>query len=790
MKISLNWLRDWVDAGDDVAGLAHELTMAGLEIEGVERAGPELPGVIVGEVRSVTKHPDAEKLNVCSVFTGSEEVQIVCGAPNVRAGMKAPLATLGAVLPNGTKIKAAKLRGVESFGMLCSARELALNDEASGLFDLPADLVAGNSLDQALALDDTIFEVNLTPNRGDCMSVIGVAREIAAARRTDMHPPQIEAVGAAIEDTFPVKLEAPQGCPKFVGRVIRGIDGSAASPFWMQERLRRAGLRPISAVVDITNYVMLELGQPMHAYDLARLNESIVVRFARDAEPLQLLDGRTIELTPDVLVIADSTKALGLAGVMGGEESGIAESTRDVFLEVAYFDPDTIAGRGRRYGLVTDASQRFERGVDPTLQERAIERATALLLECAGGKAGPTVVTGAAAPVSAAASIHVRHARIEKVLGAKIPRETVAELLQRLGMRLDDAGEGAWQVSPPSWRFDIRIEADLIEEVARLYGFDNIPETSAQIAQVLSPWPERRVRNERAADLLVDRGYQEAITYTFTDADWQRILQPDAALALANPISTELGVMRLSLWPGLLQAVRENQRRQQPRVRLFEIGRRFGSGDGAETEAIAGVVAGDVLIEQWGAESRAVDFFDVKADVEAVLALTGSTSDFRFVAASHPALHPGQSAKILRGDQHVGWLGALHPEHAARMDLTYPVFVFELDTDATLAAELPVYREISKYPAIRRDIAVIVDEVTAADHLLETVRTHGGALLKGTSVLSVYRGRQIEKGKKSIALGLQLQDTSRTLTDTEADAFVARIVEQLATRHGAVIRDK
>lgn len=790
MRVSLGWLRDWVETGDDVPGLAHALTMAGLEIEGVERAGPELSGVIVGEVRSVTKHPDAEKLNVCSVFTGSEEVQIVCGAPNVRAGMKAPLATVGAVLPNGMKIKPAKLRGVESFGMLCSARELALNDEASGLFDLPAELAAGTALSQALSLDDTIFEVNLTPNRGDCMSVIGIAREVAAARRIDMHPPRIEPVIAQIQDSFAVKLDAPQGCPKFVGRVIRGIDGKAASPFWMQERLRRAGLRPISAVVDVTNYVMLELGQPMHAYDLSRLQEGIVVRFAREKEHLQLLDGRTVELTPDVLVIADHTKALGIAGVMGGEESGISDATTDVFLEVAYFDPDTIAGRGRRYGLVTDASQRFERGVDPTLQERAIERATALLIECAGGKAGPTVVTGAGVSSASLPTMGVRHARIEKVLGVQIPQDVVADLLQRLGMRLESAGEGVWRVAPPTWRFDVRIEEDLIEEVARLYGYDNIPETAAQIEQVLSPWPERRVRNERAADLLVDRGYQEAITYTFTDANWQRILHPDNALALANPISAELGVMRLSLWPGLLQAVRENQRRQQSRVRLFEVGRRFAPENGAETEAIGGVVAGSALPEQWGAESRGVDFFDVKADVEALLALTGDAASFRFVAGSHPALHPGQSAKILRGERQIGWLGALHPEHASRMDLTYPVFVFEIDTDAALAADLPEYREISKYPAIRRDIAVIVDEATAAEALLDTVRTHGGTLLKGTSVLSVYQGRQIEKGKKSIALGLQLQDTSRTLTDTEADAFVAQIVEQLAARHGAVIRDK
>ncbi len=789
MRVSLDWLRDWVDTGSDVAALAHALTMAGLEIEGVERAGPALSGIIVGEVREVTKHPNAEKLNVCRVFTGTDEVQIVCGAPNVRVGMKAPLATIGAVLPNGTQIKQAKLRGVESFGMLCSARELALNEEASGLFDLPSHFVPGTNLVEALALDDTIFEVNLTPNRGDCMSVIGIAREVAVARRADLHAPAMSPIRSEITDQFAVRLEAPQGCPKFVGRVIRGIDGKAASPFWMQERLRRAGLRPISAVVDVTNYVMLELGQPMHAYDLNRLHEAIVVRFARTGETLQLLDGRTVELTPDVLVIADTAKPLGLAGVMGGEDSGISDATTDVFLEVAYFDPATIAGRGRRYGLVTDASQRFERGVDPTLQERAIERATALLLECAGGKAGPTIVTGTAAPDLEVAPIRVRHARVQKVLGVQIAPETVADLLRRLGMTLE-GGPNEWRATPPSWRFDLRIEEDLIEEVARLHGFDNIPEQPAQIAQVLAPWSERRVRNERAADLLVDRGYHEAITYTFTDANWQRILHAEDALALANPISAELAVMRLSLWPGLLQAVRANQHRQQQRIRLFEIGRRFAAGSGAETEVISGVAVGGALAEQWGSESRTIDFFDVKADVEALLALSGDPAGFRFTAERHPALHPGQSARIWRGDRAVGWLGALHPERAARMDLTYPVFVFEIETDASLAADLPEYREISKYPAIRRDIAAIVDEELAADGLLATVRASAGELLKGVSVLSVYQGRQIEKGKKSIALGLQLQDTSRTLTDQEADAIVARVVEQLSARHGAAIRDK
>jgi phenylalanyl-tRNA synthetase beta chain len=771
MKISLQWLGEWVDTGSDVRGLAHALTMVGLEIEAVQPAAPPLASVVVGEVKSVTRHPDAEKLNVCRVWNGREELQIVCGAPNVRVGMKAPLALIGAKLPNGMEIKQAKLRGVESSGMLCSARELGLSEDASGLFDLPAVLQAGQDLVSALGLNDTIFEVNLTPNRGDCMSVAGVAREVAALRKQSLRPPAMK----------PVE-------PKFGGRVVRGIQPAAKSPFWMQERLRRCGLRPISAVVDVTNYVMLELGQPLHAYDLNKLHGSIIVRNARAGETLKMLDGRVVELTPDTLMIADERTLLGMGGVMGGEDSGISDETTDVLLEGAFFHPSVVA-RGRRYGLITDASQRFERGVDPELQERAIERATQLLLESAGGTPGPLEITRTAERYPPRSAIRVRHQRVQHVLGAPLGTDIVAGCLTRLGMKVEGAAP-VWSVTPPSWRFDVSIEEDLIEEVARLYGFDNIPEQNEIAAQRMQPWTETRARNERAADLLVDRGYQEAITYSFTEPAAQALLLPGKAFALANPISAELAVMRTSLWPGLLQALGSNQRRQQQRVRLFEIGRRYSGAEGAETEVIAGVVAGSALPEQWGVEATKVDFFDVKADVEALLDLTGATAQFRFVPERHPALHPGQSAQIWRGERSVGWLGALHPEHSRRLDLTYPVFVFELETEAGLSRDIPVFAEISKYPAIRRDIAVIVDEALAVQTLLGQVREAAGTLLQGLTVLSVYRGRQFEKGKKSIALGLQLQDTSRTLTDSEADALVARVIEQLTLKLNATIRDK
>lgn len=792
MRVSLEWLREWVDPGQDVPGLANALTMAGLEIEAIERAAPEMSGIVVGKVESVEKHPDADKLRVCTVAAGAETLQIVCGASNVRAGMLAPLARVGARLPDGTVIKKAKLRGVESFGMLCSARELGLSEDGSGLLELPDDLPVGEDLVAALALDDTVFDIALTPNRGDCMSVLGVAREVAAARRQSLNGPSIAQVAATIEDTFPIRLEN-SGCPKFVGRVIRGLRAGAQSPLWMRERLRRAGLRPVSAVVDVTNYVMLELGQPMHAYDLQSLTGSIVVRAAQAGETLELLDGRTVELSPDVMVIADERAPLGLAGIMGGEASGISDATTDVFLEVAYFEPAAIAGRARRYGLLTDAAQRFERGVDPQLQERAIERATRLLLDCAGGSPGPVTVARTGAGVTQTPSIRLRHERVQRVLGTTIAPDVVVDCLRRLGMTVESSGAPPalnWQVQAPSWRFDVRIEEDLIEEVARLYGFDRIPEVDAVGAQILVECTEARVRTERAADLLVDRGYQEAITYSFTDAASQAILHPDEpALALANPISAELGVMRVSLWPGLVHALRENQRRQQTRVRLFECGRRFDA-TGKETEVIAGIACGPVSAEQWDAPARAADFFDIKADVEALLTLTGEPDAFRFVAERHPALHPGQSARIYRGEQAVGWLGAMHPERARRLDLTYPVFLFELETMIGLAARIPKYAEISRFPAIRRDIAVIVADEVPAEALRDVVRESGGALLTEVAVLSVYRGQQIDKGKKSIALGLHLQDTSRTLTDQEADAIVARVVEALSRQLGASIRDK
>lgn len=792
MRVSVKWLNDWLDAVPPPRELASRLTMAGLEIEAVEPAAPALAGVVVGEILEHAKHPNADTLSVCTVSAGRESLQIVCGAPNARAGMKAPLATIGATLPGGMEIRRAKLRGVESLGMLCSARELGLSDEADGLMELPAELPTGVALIEALDLDDTILEVNLTPNRGDCMSMAGIAREAAVLSGTSITGPSLRPVAAESSETFPVELTAGAGCPRFAARVIRGVRLDATTPVWLRERLRRAGLRPISPIVDVTNYVMLELGQPMHAYDLREVDGAIIVRPARAGETLRLLDGRDVTLDPSVLVIADRAKVLGLAGIMGGEHSGVRDDTTDVLFEVAYFRPDAIAGRGRRYGLVTDASQRFERGVDPTLQERAIERATELLLACAGGLPGPVTVTELAGEVSRHRPVGFRPARARSVIGADVADAAMKEIFERLGMRVESDGE-TWQVTPPPWRFDVAIEVDLVEEVARVYGFDRIPETDPATPLAIPALSESRVSAETAADLLVQRGYFEAITYSFVDPGIQAVLAPGVpTLEIANPISADLSQMRVSLWPGLVRALLENQRRQQSRVRLFEIGRRFDVDGGrlSEVPVIAGLAAGAALPEQWGAAGTAVDYFDVRSDIEALLRATGDADTFSFQAATHPALHPGQSARIYRDGRAIGWVGRLHPEVERKLGLTYSGVIFEIETDSGLAAAVPRYREISRFPSVRRDLAVLVKESVTVQQLLETTRRSAGPLLTDLVAFDIYRGRGIDEGFKSVAIGLNLQDVSRTLTDEDTDAVVARVVADLGREHSAAIRDQ
>lgn len=791
MRVSLAWLNEWVETGWDAATAAARLTMGGIEVESIEPAAPAFTGVVVGEVLSVARHPDADKLTVCQVESGNGRLQIVCGATNVRAGMKTPLALEGAALPGGLVIRSAKLRGVESAGMLCSARELGLSEEHEGILELAGELVTGTSLRAALQLDDSILTLNVTPNRGDVLSVIGVAREIAAIAGRKMTPPVIEPVPAASRAKFAVRLEAPAGCPRFAGRVIQGVDPAARTPLWMRERLRRSGLRPISPVVDVTNYAMLELGQPLHAYDLRRLAGHIEVRQARAGERLTLLDGRDIAIESDTLVIADESGPVGLAGIMGGEKSGIAGDTSDVFLECAFFPPDAVAGRARRYGFTTDASQRFERGVDPRGQERAIERATQLLTEIAGGKPGPTIVTQVETQLPKRPNVTLRPERVASLLGVQIPRTEIDEILRRLGMQVAGAGD-VLGVIPPSHRFDIAIEQDLIEEIGRIHGYDEIPCSDAKMPQRPQPVTEQAVTRERLRLLLVDRGYQEAITYSFVDARLHRMLFPGrAALALANPISAEMGEMRLSLWPGLIEALRFNLRRQQERVRLFEVGTRFEieAGRMVESQAIAGLISGTALPEQWGADRRAADFFDLKADVEALFALTGRSAAISYVARPHQTLHPGRSAAVMDGKTCVGWLGQLQPELARKLEIREAPWIFELAIDPSFRSEVPVFTDISRFPAIRRDLAVVVGESVTLDELRKSVNLAAKGLLRDLHVFDVYRGKGIEPGRKSIALGLILQETSRTLTDGEADTVIAAVIERVKGDLKAGIRE-
>ena len=792
MKIAESWLREWVDPDVDTEALAERLTMAGHEVDGIDYEGRGLDDVIVGEVLEVAKHPDADRLSVCQVADGSgDTLEVVCGAPNVKAGMKTPFARPGVTLPNGMKLRKAKIRGVVSSGMLCSATELGLGDESDGIMELPADAPTGDSLPGYLGLPDAVIDLDLTPNRGDCFSVLGIARDVSALTGADLKDPEFAALPATVEDTHPVELDAPEGCPQFAGRVIRGIDLTAKSPTWMTEKLRRAGLRPIHPAVDVTNFVMLELGQPLHAYDLSLVKGPIRPRMARQGEKLVLLDGKEIEASSDTLVISDDSGAIGIGGIMGGLGTAVTEKTTDIFLEAAFFTQDVIAGRARSYGLHTDASLRFERGVDPAGQARAIERATQLLIGIAGGEAGPTVVETAAEYLPGRDRIRVRRDRVARLLGVEIPDERITDILQRLGLAVTAAEDG-WEVVAPSHRFDIEIEVDLIEEIARVYGYDEIPETTAIAETPLEVVTEARIDSELACATLVARDYQEVITYSFVDpAADERIAGIKSELVLSNPISSEMSVMRSSLWPGMLIAASTNASRQQDRVRLFEIGKSFHGALGEHTEVvrIAGLCMGPALAEQWGAKAQPVDFFDIKSDVIGLLQLTGDLSEVRFEATSHPALQPGQAAMVKRGDAEIGVVGKLHPKHSRAFEIKHDVFLFELDAAKALASRAPSAEPVSKFPSIRRDIAVVVDDTVSADALIDAVASSSPGLISSVRIFDIYKGPGIEAGLKSVALGLILQETSRTLTDEDADQAMAAAIKELQDKFAAELRD-
>ncbi|MBM7454651.1 phenylalanyl-tRNA synthetase beta chain [Oceanisphaera litoralis] len=795
MKFSKSWLDEWVNTGLGAEALAEQITMAGLEVDGIEPVAGDFSQVIVGEVVECGQHPDADKLRVTKINVGGDELlDIVCGAPNCRQGLKVAVAVVGAVLPGDFKIKKAKLRGQPSHGMLCSYGELGIELDSSGIIELPADAPIGTPVREYLALNDVIIDVDLTPNRADCLSMAGLAREVGVLNRQDVNWPDIPAVTAGIDDQVSIRLSAPAACPRYLGRVVKNIDVKATTPLWMQEKLRRSGIRSIDPVVDITNFVLLEWGQPMHAFDLATLNGGINVRMAEQDEKLILLDGNEISLNADTLVIADESRAVAMAGIFGGEATGVTEHTRDVLLECAFFSPLAITGRARNYGLHTDSSHRFERGVDYRLQHKVMERATALLLDICGGEAGPVVEALAESELPRANTVTLRHAKLNRLIGIDIDAAQVTDMLTRLGLDVTTTADG-WQVTVPSYRFDIAIEEDLVEEVARIYGYNNIPDVAPVAGLTMSRHQEARLPLNRLKDALVDLGYQEAITYSFVDpAQQQRLFPGVDTMVLPNPIAADMSEMRVSLWPGLIQAAVYNQNRQQSRLRLFEQGLTFVPDDAAEngvrqTPVLAGLLLGPVVDEHWDMTDKGVDFFDIKGDVESLLALSANELSFSFARTDLGALHPGQSAALLQQGRQVGLLGAVHPSLLRKQGLKSQAYVFEIELAALTERRVPEAADVSRFPANRRDLALVVDQSVAAGDILDLARKVGGDQLVGLNLFDVYQGQGIADDKKSLALGLVLQDTHRTLEEKEIADTVARIVSALSDEFSASLRD-
>ena len=791
MQISEAWLRSYVNPLISSETLVEQLTMAGLEVGSVEPAAAIFSGVVVGEVISLQQHPDADRLRICQVAVGQEELlQIVCGASNVRVGLKIPAALCGAVLPGDFKIKKSKLRGEDSFGMLCSEKELGLAAEANGLMELSIEAPVGVDIRDYLSLNDSIIEVDLTPNRADCLCVEGLAREVALLNKMDWSITEVNKAVVSHSETVKVSIEAPNACPRYLGRLIKGVNAKAITPLWMQERLRRSGLKSLGPLVDVTNYVLLELGQPLHVFDAEKLSGGITVRWAKAHESVTLLNNEVVKLDNEALVIADDEKVLALAGIMGGNDSAVSEKTHSLFLECAFFTPLAIAGKARRFGLHTDSSHRFERGVDATLQARAIERATQLIIDIAGGNAGPIAEVTTEESLPKRYSVLLRRQKIEKTLGIVLADEYIIDIFQRLGMTIHSHADG-WEVVPPGFRFDIVIEADLIEEIARIYGYNNLPRSSLMMRSELSSATESLLDIDRVKDLLVDRGYQEAITYSFVDEDIQKVVMPDdEPIRLKNPISSEMAVMRTTLWCGLLKAALYNTNRQQSRVRLFESGLRFVQQNGQthQQKMLAGLVLGAAYSEQWSESSRRVDFYDVKADIQALFTLTGCEVNFH--SSTHVSLHPGQSAAILSADgQKIGWLGMLHPNLEKQLGFDTQVFLFELDQNLMLNKRISVFRSLSKYPSVTRDLALIVNEDVSASEIINCIKKSGETALQDVIIFDVYRGKGIEEGKKSIALSLVIQDDMQTLTDSEVDAIVSRLLLLLANEKNAKLRD-
>ncbi|PKH87298.1 phenylalanine--tRNA ligase subunit beta [Colwellia sp. Bg11-28] len=807
MKFSESWLREWVNPALSSDDLAHQITMAGLEVDGVDPVAGEFSGVVIGEVVECGPHPDADKLQVTKISLGDyssttvekgELVTIVCGAKNCRLGLKVAVATVGAVLPGDFKIKKAKLRGVPSFGMLCSESEIGLADDSDGIMELASDAPLGQCVREYLDLNDVTIDVDLTANRGDCLGLKGLAREVGVLNSLEVSEPTITAVAPTIDDVITINIEANEACPRYLGRVIKGINPNATTPLWMVEKLRRCGTRSIDPVVDVTNYILLELGHPMHAFDLAKLDGGINVRFANKDEKLTLLDENEVTLKEGTLVIADENKALAMAGIFGGLESGVTNNTTDLFLESAFFAPLAILGKARQYGLHTDSSHRYERGIDPTLQHDAIERATELLLTIVGGQAGPVVEAKSDADIPQTKDVNLRRKMLDSRIGHHIEDAQVSEILTRLGFTVTTTGEGeakVWQVIVPAYRFDIKIEVDLIEEVARIFGYNNIPNIAPKATLKMCEQKEANLSLSNLKQTLVNRDYQEAITYSFVDPKVQALLHPgQEVMTLPHPISSEMSVMRLSLWTGLLQSMVYNQNRQQGRIRLFETGLRFVPDESAENgvrqqNMIAGVISGLRVDEHWSMEKAATDFYDIKGDVEALLALTCDAQGYEFSKAEVDALHPGQTAQITKNGVFVGCVGTLHPELERKLGLNGRTLIFELLLSEVLVQKIPEATDISRFPANRRDLAIVVKEDVDAKNVLQLIEKVGGNYLIDLNLFDVYKGQGIDDGFKSLAIALVLQDTSKTLEEKDITDVIDRVVATLKTELNASLRD-
>ncbi|MDP2635946.1 MULTISPECIES: phenylalanine--tRNA ligase subunit beta [unclassified Pseudoalteromonas] len=795
MKFSEKWLREWVNPAIDTQALSEQLSMAGLEVDAVEPAAAEFNGVVVGEVVECGQHPDADKLRVTKINVGGDELlDIVCGAPNCRQGIKVAVATVGAVLPGDFKIKKAKLRGQPSHGMLCAFVELGISEEGDGIMELPLDAPIGTDLREYLGLDDNIIDVDLTPNRGDCLGIKGIAREVGVLNSIDVKALEIPAVKATIDDKVSIELVNEDACPRYLGRVIKGINLDAETPLWMVEKLRRSGIRSIDPVVDVTNFVLLELGHPMHAFDLNTIEGGIKVRSANADEELVLLDGNTAKLNESTLVIADHHKALAIAGIFGGEQSGVTEQTSDILLESAFFNPVAIAGQARSYGLHTDASHRYERGVDFALQHDAMERATALLLDIVGGEAGPVVEAVAKDKLPKVTEVRLRRERLDRVIGHHIADEKVTDILTRLGLDVKIV-DGVWSADVPSYRFDIRIEEDLIEEVARVFGYNSIPNVAPTAKLKMTTHNEATIAVNKFRNALVTRGYQEAITYSFVDPKAQTILHPECdALILPHPISSDMSAMRVSLMPGLLASLVYNQNRQQPRIRLFEHGLKFLRDENAENgvnqvAVMGGVITGLAHGEHWVEEKRNVDFYDLKGDVEALLSLTNDINRFEIKAEQSDGLHPGQSAAIYVDGKKVGFFGAVHPQVQKSLDINNATYVFEVEMSAIEKRNLPEAVGVSKFPSNRRDIAILVEEQVKSGDVLSVIEKVGGNQLVDLNLFDVYKGKGIEPNYKSLAIALTLQAVDRTLEEKDINQVVDNVVAALAEQFNASLRD-